>query len=158
MTPGLFWFLIGMGLLIVEVAIAFTFYAAPIALGAFGAAIVAALGAGIEIQLAAFIIGSLVSLAVLRPVVRDHLQPPDAEKASNVQSLIGRRAVALQRVDVDSGTVRLGDDVWSARTPSEDLVIEEGARVEVVDIRGVYAYVEPMPMQPSEPAAAGGEE
>ncbi len=37
-------------------------------------------------------------------------------------------------------------------------MIEEGARVEVVDIRGVYAYVEPMPMQPSEPAAAGGEE
>ncbi len=65
----LVWFLIGMGLLIVEVAIAFTFYAAPIALGAFGAAIVAALGGGIELQLVAFIIGSLLSLAFLRPLV-----------------------------------------------------------------------------------------
>jgi len=143
------WFLIGMGLLIVEVAIAFTFYAAPIALGAFGASIVAALGADLEVQLVFFILGSLASLAFLRPIVRQHLLPPDDSKASNVQSLIGRRAIALGRVDVDSGTVKLGDDVWSARTESEELVIEEGARVEVVAVRGVYAYVKPM--QTSEP-------
>ncbi len=152
------WFLIGIGLMIVEVAIAFTFYAAPIALGAFAASIIAGLGAGIELQLTAFILGSLASLAFLRPVVFEHLQPPAPEKASNVQSLIGRRAVALQRVDVDSGTVRLGDDVWSARTESEGIVIEEGARAEVVAVRGVYAYVKPMPLQSSEPAAAGREE
>jgi membrane protein implicated in regulation of membrane protease activity len=151
------WFLIGMVLLIVEVAIAFTFYAAPIALGAFGAAIVAALGAGIELQLVAFILGSLLSLAFLRPIVREHLTPPDAEKASNVGSLLGRRAIALQRVDVDSGTVRLGDDVWSARTESEDVVIDEGARVEVVEVRGVFAYVKPMPEPEPAPGAAGEE-
>ncbi len=145
------WFLIGMVLLIVEVAIAFTFYAAPIALGAFGAAIVAALGGGLELQLVFFILGSLASLAFLRPIVRQHLLPPDDSKASNVQSLLGRRAIALQRVDVDSGTVRLGDDVWSARTESEDLVIEEGARVEVTAVRGVFAYVKPMESSEPEP-------
>jgi len=152
------WFLIGMALLIVEVAIAFTFYAAPVALGAFGAAIVAALGADIELQLIAFIVGSLTALAFLRPIVRDHLQPPDAEKASNVQSLLGRRAIALQRVDVDSGTVRLGDDVWSARTESEDVVIKEGARVEVVAVKGVYAYVKPMESEPEPQSPAAGRE
>lgn len=152
------WFLIGMVLLIVEVAVAFSFYAAPIALGAFAAAIVAAAGGNLEVQLAAFIIGALSSLLFLRPVVMNHLQPPDPDKASNTQSLIGRRAIALQRVDVDSGLVRLGDDVWSARTETEGVVIEEGARVEVVDVRGVYAYVKPMPLTTSEPAAAGGEE
>ena len=135
------WFLIGTALLIIEVAIAFTFYAAPVALGAFAAAIVAALGADLEIQLVAFIAGALLSLVFLRPLVRQHLSPPEAEKASNVQSLLGRRAIALERVDVDAGTVRLGDDVWSARTLEEAEVIEEGARVEVVDVRGVYAYV-----------------
>jgi membrane protein implicated in regulation of membrane protease activity len=139
------WFLIGMALLIIEVAIAFTFYAAPVALGAFAAAIVAALGADIEIQLVAFILGALLSLVFLRPLVRQHLNPPEAEKASNVQSLLGRRAIALERVDVDAGTVRLGDDVWSARTVDEAEVIEEGDRVEVVDVRGVFAYVRAAP-------------
>jgi membrane protein implicated in regulation of membrane protease activity len=135
------WFLIGIALMIIEVAIAFTFYAAPVALGAFAAAIVAALGAELEIQLVAFIVGALLSLAFLRPLVRQHLSPPEGEKASNVQSLLGRRAIALERVDVDAGTVRLGDDVWSARTLSEAEVIDEGARVEVVEVRGVFAYV-----------------
>lgn len=135
------WFLIGIGLLIIEVAIAFTFYAAPVALGAFAAAIAAALGAELEVQLVAFILGSLLSLVFLRPLVRNHLQPPQPEKSSNVQSLIGRRAVALERVDADTGTVRLGDDVWSARTLAETEVIEEGTRVEVVSVRGVYAFV-----------------
>ena len=139
------WFLIGMALLIIEVAIAFTFYAAPVALGAFAASIVAALGADIEIQLVAFIFGSLLSLVFLRPLVRQHLSPPEGEKASNVQSLLGRRAIALERVDVDAGTVRLGDDVWSARTLDEAEVIDEGARVEVVEVRGVYAYVKAAP-------------
>jgi len=152
------WFLIGIGLLLVEVLIAFTFYAAPIALGAFAAAIVAAIGADIELQLLAFIAGSLSALAFLRPVVRDHLQPPIAEKSTNYQSLLGRRAIALQRVDVDSGTVRLGDDVWSARTESEDVVIDEGARVEVVEVRGVFAYVKPMESEPAPQETEAGRE
>ena len=152
------WFLIGMVLLIVEVAIAFTFYAAPIALGAFAASIVALLDGGIELQLVAFIIGSLLALAFLRPIVREHLQPPDADKASNVQSLLGRRAIALGRVDVDSGTVRLGDDVWSARTESEGVVIEEGDRVEVVSVRGVYAYVKPMESESEPQGSEAGRE
>ncbi len=137
------WFLIGIGLLIVEVAIAFTFFAAPIALGCFVAAIVAAAGGGLELQLVGLIIGALLSLAFLRPVVLAHLQPPAPEKSSNVQSLLGRRAVALERVDADSGTVRLGDDVWSARSQSEQVVIPEGSRVEVAEVRGVYVYVRP---------------
>jgi membrane protein implicated in regulation of membrane protease activity len=135
------WFLIGTTLLIIEVMIAFTLYAAPVALGAFAAAIVAGFGAGLEVQLVAFIAGSLLSLVFIRPLVRKHLVPPEPAKRSNVQSLLGRRAIALERVDADAGTVRLGDDIWSARTLSESDVIEEGARVEIADIRGVYAYV-----------------
>jgi membrane protein implicated in regulation of membrane protease activity len=162
------WFLLGIGLLIVEVVIGFTFYAAPIALGAFAATIVAAFGDAIEPQLIAFILGSLASLIALRPLVRQHLQPPEPEKRSNVQRMLGARAVALERIDVDSGMARVGEEVWSARTESEDLVIEPGERVEVAAVRGVYAYVRPHQPPPEGqgdpdeqargPAAAGEEE
>lgn len=144
------WFLLAIFLLGAEIAIAFTFYAAPIALGAFAASIVAGLDGSIELQLVAFIVGSLASLIGLRPVVREHLQPAAPDKRSNVQRLIGRRAVALDRVDIDSGTVRIGDDVWSARTRSEDVVIEAGERAQVVSVSGVYAYVEPSTQRESE--------
>lgn len=153
------WFLLGIALLVIELLIGFTFYAAPIALGAFAAAIVAAFGDALEPQLLAFIVGSLASLIALRPLVRQHLQPPAPEKRSNVQRMLGARAVALERIDVDSGTARIGQEVWSARTDSEGIVIEEGERVEVVSVSGVYAYVRrhPDPDQQSEPAAAGEE-
>jgi membrane protein implicated in regulation of membrane protease activity len=151
LEPWLGWFLIGTGLLIVEMLIAFTFYAAPIALGAFAATIVAALDGSFELQLVAFIIGALASLIGLRPIVRAHLMPPPTEKRSNVQSIIGRRAVALERVDIDAGTVRIGDDVWSARTDSEDVVVEAGTRAEVVSVQGVFAHIKPAP----EPHDAG---
>jgi membrane protein implicated in regulation of membrane protease activity len=145
------WFLLAIFLLRAEIAIAFTFYAAPIALGAFAAAIVAGLDGGIELQLIAFILGSLTSLIGLRPIVREHLRPAPPDKRSNVQRLIGRRAVALERVDIDSGTVRIGDDVWSARTRSEDVVVEAGGRAQVVSVSGVYAYVEPSTRREGEP-------
>jgi membrane protein implicated in regulation of membrane protease activity len=156
------WFLLGIGLLVIELVIGFTFYAAPIALGAFAAAIVAAFGDALEPQLVAFILGSLASLIALRPLVRQHLQPPEPDKRSNVQRMLGARAVALEPIDVDSGTARIGQEVWSARTESEDLVIEEGERVEVVSVRGVFAYVQrhaedPVDQTQEQPAEAGEE-
>lgn len=150
------WFLLGIGLLVIELVIGFTFYAAPIALGAFAAAIVASFGDAIEPQLVAFIIGSLASLIALRPLVRQHLRPPEPEKRSNVARMLGARAIALERIDVDAGTARIGQEVWSARTESEGLVIEEGTRVEVVSVSGVYAYVKPHEPE-TEPAPAGEE-
>jgi len=147
------WFLLGTGLLLVELLIGFTFYAAPVALGAFFAAIVAAFGDSLVPQLIAFIVGSASSLLVLRPLVKRHLLPADPEKRSNVQRMIGARAVARERIEVDSGTARIGQEVWSARTLSEDVVIEEGTVCEVVSVSGVYTY-----LQPHDPAAKANPE
>jgi membrane protein implicated in regulation of membrane protease activity len=142
----LFWFLLAVGLLVVELLIAFTFYAAPVALGAFAASILAALDTGIELQLTAFIAGSLAAVLLLRPIVRQHLFPPAPEKRSNVQGLIGRRAVVVEPVDIDAGTVRIGDDTWSARAEEEGMRLEAGERAEVVSVSGVYAFVRPAPI------------
>ncbi len=75
--------------------------------------------------------------------------------------MLGARAVTRERVDVDSGTARLGQEVWSARTLSEDLVIDPETVCEVVDVRGVYLYLEPhdpsKPISEPGPAAAGEE-
>jgi len=47
----------------------------------------------------------------------------------------------LERVDVDSGQVRIGGEVWSARAYNEDDVLEPGARVVVLEIKGATALV-----------------
>ena len=116
------------------------FFLGPVALAAVAAAIVAALGAGVVVQLIVFIVGAIASLAVLRPIARAHLQMP-ALVRTGAAALEGGRAVVLQRVDVNGGRVRIGGEEWSARPYLEDQVIEPGTRVEVVKIQGATALV-----------------
>ena len=116
------------------------FFLGPIALAAVLAAVVAALGASIELQLVAFVLGSLASLALIRPIVRSHVRTPAALK-SGTAALVGESAVVLERVDGDGGRVRIGGEVWSARSYDGGQAIEPGARVTVLEIKGATALV-----------------
>jgi len=112
----------------------------PLALAAGAAAVVAAAGAGIAVQIAAFAVGSVTALALLRPVATRHLRMP-AHVRTGAAALIGARATVLERVDGDGGRVKIGGEVWSARSYDEDRVIEPGVRVEVLKIDGATALV-----------------
>lgn len=116
------------------------FLAGPIALAAVLTAVVAVAGGGIELQLATFIVGSIASLALIRPIARRHLRTPLAIRTGTA-ALIGQRVVVLERVDADSGQVKIGGEVWSARCYDEDEVLEPGDRAEVMKIEGAVALV-----------------
>jgi membrane protein implicated in regulation of membrane protease activity len=124
-----------------EVAASFTFILGPVALAALVGALVAAVGAPVEAQLAAFIVASIGTLALVRPIARRHLRMP-ASIRTGTAALIGTRAVVLDRVDADNGQVKIGGEVWTARPYDEDDVYEQGARVEVVKIQGATALVQ----------------
>ena len=117
-----------------------SFFMGPIAIAAVLAAIVAATGVGIEVQFAVFILGSLASLAVIRPVARRHLRTPATLK-SGTAALVGQRAMVVERVDGDSGQVKIGGEVWSARAYDDDAAYEPGTRVDVMKIEGATALV-----------------
>ena len=53
----------------------------------------------------------------------------------------GTRAVVLERVDDLGGRVKIGGEVWSARSFLDGEVYEPGARVEVAKIDGATALV-----------------
>jgi membrane protein implicated in regulation of membrane protease activity len=112
----------------------------PIALAAAVAAIVAAAGAGIALQIVAFAVASIAALGILRPIATRHLRTP-AHIRMGTAALVGSRAVVLERVDGAGGRVKIGGEVWSARTFDEDHVIEPGTRVEVLKIDGATALV-----------------
>jgi membrane protein implicated in regulation of membrane protease activity len=138
----LFWLSAAVALLAVEMLVAFTFVAGPIAVAAGTAGIAAAFEASIELQLAIFIVVALLVLLFVRPVAKRHLEIPP-EIATNVHALVGRRAVVLDKVDLDEGKVRIGDNVWTARTQSEAIVLMPGDTAKVVEVRGVHAFVVP---------------
>jgi membrane protein implicated in regulation of membrane protease activity len=118
------------------------FYLAPFALGAFVAAIVGLAGAGSLVALVVFLAASLLVLATLRPLARRHRRLP-APIRTGAAALVGRDAVVLERIANDEGVgcVRIGGEVWTARSYDADDVIDAGERVQVVEIRGATALV-----------------
>ncbi len=117
------------------------FFLGPIAIAALLAALVAVVGGSVPLQVAAFILGSIASLAIVRPIARRHMRTPPGTRTGTA-ALVGARAVVLERVDGDGGQVKLAGEVWSARAFIEDEVHEQGKRVHVVKIEGATALVD----------------
>jgi membrane protein implicated in regulation of membrane protease activity len=111
-----------------------------LALAAVAAGIVAALGGGLVLQLVVFIVASIASLALIRPVATRHLRTP-ARLRTGTAALVGAKGVVTERVDDLSGRVKIGGETWSARAFMDGQVIEPGTRVEVAKIEGATALV-----------------
>jgi membrane protein implicated in regulation of membrane protease activity len=116
------------------------FIAGPVALAAVLAFVVALVGGGLELQLATFIAGSVASIGLIRPIARRHVRMP-MQIRTGTAALVGQRATVVQRVDADGGQVKIGGEVWSARSWDDDEVLEPGERAEVMKIEGAVALV-----------------
>ncbi len=140
MSDWVIWMIVAVGLALGELATPGMFFLGPVALAAIPAAVVALIGGPAWLQVLVFILGSLGSIAVLRPIARAHLHMP-ALTRTGTAALVGARAVVLERVDANGGRVRLGGEEWSARAYMEEQVMEPGTRVEVAQIEGATALV-----------------
>ncbi len=109
--------------------------------GALGGMTVALVGGPVVLQLVAFVVVSAALLAVVRPIAKRHLLERTEEQLDGVAALVGKTAVVSERVDNESGHVRMGHDEWSARTLLDGEVHEVGAEVRIVQIEGPIAYV-----------------
>jgi membrane protein implicated in regulation of membrane protease activity len=116
------------------------FFLGPIAVAATLAALVALTGGPLALQLLVFTVASVGSVAVLRPIARRHLRTP-AQLRTGTAALVGTRALVLEQVTADGGSVKIGGEIWTARTYDEDAVLEPGSRVEVMQIQGATALV-----------------
>ena len=119
---------------------------APTAVGAIFAAASSLLGVGLIASLFLFVLVALIGRWVVRPVVREQAAG-EARVRPGAGSLVGKTAVVVERVSNEEaiGCVRIEDELWAARTPDAAAVIAEGDRVEVIEVRGPTAIVEPLP-------------
>jgi membrane protein implicated in regulation of membrane protease activity len=100
-------------------------------------------GAELWLQIVVFCVVSLLMIAFVRPVALKHLRKGPADQRTNVDRLIGESALVMETVSTSSGLVKIGGDVWSAR--SENGVLNAGQRVVVSAIEGATAVVVPQP-------------
>ncbi|MFF3611369.1 NfeD family protein [Streptomyces sp. NPDC002580] len=112
-----------------------------LAVGAVAAAGVAGLGGGVVVQVLVFVAVSVALIAVVRPIAARHsAQRP--QLATGVEALKGKQAIVLERVDSSGGgRIKLGGEIWSARSLDAGLAYEPGQEVDVVDIDGATAIV-----------------
>jgi membrane protein implicated in regulation of membrane protease activity len=141
MDPWVIWLIAAVVFGVGEIA-TLGFFLAPFAGGALVAAIVSAAGAGALISWAVFLLVAVALLAALRPLARSHRRQPPLLRTGTA-ALVGSSGMVVERIANDEGVgcVRIGGEVWTARTYDDDEIIEAGKRVQVVEIRGATAFV-----------------
>ena len=132
--------MIAAGVLAVGEIISLSFFMGPVAVAAIAAALAAAAGGGLAVQIVVFIVVSIASIGVLRPVARRHLKTP-SQLRTGTQALVGKQAEVLERVDRRGGQIKLAGEIWTARSYDEDDVLEAGTQAHVMKIDGATALV-----------------
>ena len=141
MTAWIVWLIVAAALGVAELMTT-TFALGIIAVAAIVAAGASALGLALPFQLLAFVVASGAGLGFVLPIARRHIRQPPLLKTGPA-ALVGRPAQVLEEVTGHGGRVRIGGEVWSARSYDEDLVIPPGRTVDVMQIEGATALVYP---------------
>src|SRR5690349_7788933 len=115
-----------------------------LAVGAVVGVLTALIGLPVAVQVLAAVAGSVAMLAVVRPSVVKRLHDGPTLVQGH-DKLVGKTAVVVDAITRDSGQVRIGGEVWTARPYDEDDVIDAGSRVDIFEIRGATVIVHKIP-------------
>ena len=109
------------------------------ALAALCSLILAALGVGLEWQIAAFLILSLVFLAFTRPIAVKYLKIGNVK--TNVSAIIGEKGVVIKAVKANEFVqAKVNGQIWTCKGEGKE-EIPEGKEVEVIRVEGVKLIV-----------------
>jgi membrane protein implicated in regulation of membrane protease activity len=139
MAVWLFWVALAVVLGIVEVT-TLSLVFAMLAGGAVVGALAALLGAAAPAQVLVALASAVALLAVVRPIALRHIRMP-IESRTGVAALVGAQALVLEQVTAHGGRIKLGGEIWSARTLDPRESIDPGRTVDVVEIDGATAVV-----------------
>lgn len=87
-----------------------------------------------------FLVVSLLLLVLVRPPLRRKLTAGTG-LLEPVKALEGKHALVLDKVDHQSGQVKLDGEVWTARPLNDDDIYHPGDQVTVMHIDGATAVV-----------------
>jgi len=113
--------------------------------GALAGLVAAFAGADFWLQIVVFSVVSLLMIGFVRPVALKHLRSSPSDQRSNVERLIGEAALVIEPVSASGGLVKIGGDIWSARSEAGLLTAGQHAVVRAID--GATAVVVPEPGQ-----------
>lgn len=112
--------------------------------GAFVAALAGLAGVSLSIQVALFLVVSIILLVLTRPIAVRYLD--SKTQKTNSEALIGQKAIVLQTINnlTAEGQVKVNGMEWTARAKTDETIIPEGEVVTILEIQGVKLIVEPV--------------
>ena len=110
--------------------------------GGIVAAIFAALGAPVVVQVILFLVVSILLLYFTRPIAVKAFNK--TRTLTNSEGLVGKHAYVTEEIDniKATGKVKIDGMEWTARTKADGTVIGVGSLISVISIEGVKAIVE----------------
>lgn len=136
----MYWLAIFVALLIIEI-VTLGLTTIWFALGALVAFVFAIIGFGFYVQMAVFLIASVLLFAMTRPIAVKYFNQERAK--TNAEALIGQYAIVTEAIDTmqAAGRVEIQGMEWSAKTDEPDGKIAKDKVVVVDGIQGVKLIV-----------------
>ncbi len=139
-APVLFWLILAVALAIFEI-VTLGLTTIWFALGAFFAFLAALCNASIPFQIVIFIIVSILSLLLVRPLSVKYFN--NRITKTNIDALIGKRVQVTKDIDniKEQGNVALEGAIWNARSVNENEIISKGEIVVIQRVEGNKLFV-----------------
>lgn len=123
---------------------------AMLAGGALAGALAAGLGAELPVQILVAAAVAALLLGVIRPSMLKRLRASRPAVTMGPGSQVGRTVEVIERVTPEDGRVKLGGEIWSARS-GDGRTHEPGDQVVVVRLEGATAIVHATGIQDAPP-------
>lgn len=96
----------------------------------------------IILQVIVFAISSIVLIVLTKPLVNKFIDKKTIP--TNIDSIIGKEGIVIETIDSIKGVgqVKLGAEIWSAKSFTDNCIIEKDTKVIVKEINGVKLVVE----------------
>ena len=114
------------------------------AAGALIAVLFSAVGLPLWVQIAVFVIVSLLLLYFTRPIAIKYFN--NERLKTNAESLVGENGIVVEPIQnrQEQGMVLINGMHWSARTVQDGIAVNRDTLVRVIRIEGVKLIVEPL--------------
>jgi len=141
-VEAVLWIVLGLALAVAE-AFTATLLIIFFAVGALAAGGAAALGAPLLLQVIVFAVVSGLSVGALRPIILKHAKSAleTGDTPIGLEALEGTHGTVLEEVGGDHGMVKIGGEMWQARSFDGNEVYLPGERVRIIHVKGATAIV-----------------
>lgn len=109
--------------------------------GGVGACIIALLGGPVLLQVAVFLIVSIILLYFTRPLAEKRLKI--GHEKNNIDQMMGKICMVMEKIEpYHTGQVKLNGMIWTAVSKDHRETLEKGELVKITGIEGVKLIVE----------------